>query len=512
LFASYDRDFHPGVSVAVLHDGKIVHQGSYGFANLAQELPISDSTVFHIGSETKQFVAFSIASLIDEGKLSKEDDIRHYLPEVPFFGDTIRIKHLLSHTSGIREFYDDLTAIAGWEKGIDPVVAIQTQKALNFQPGSQYSYCNTEYGLLKEIVERITRESFSEWIETEVFIPLGMNHTIYCNDERIIIPNYAIGILLNKDGDYVQNTYIPDGIISTATDLTKWVANYESPVVGNPKVIEIMGLSDTLNNGETLSYTFGQEKIIKEGVTWWGHGGGFEGYRSYILRCPYHHFGVVVLSNFDYFNNWFMARKVAQIYLGTDLTENEANAEAASPVTLAPEELETFCGTYWFNYDLDIRVTRSDSCLVAQITGQPALNIWPYDDNRFHYKVVDASIAFQAKGCDTINQLIVYQNNENYTATAQRPEQATPENMMKYTGKYYSEELETIYTIELMDENFLQAIHPRTGKITLRHIFGGAFASDTWFFNHVEFIRENKEITGFYLSTGRVKKLTFRKM
>nr|NQU89324.1 beta-lactamase family protein [Bacteroidota bacterium] len=454
LFAFYDRPDHPGVSVAVVENGRIVHTGCYGDANLTSNTAIENNTTFHIGSETKQFVAFAIASLIYEGKLSKDDDIRVYLKEVPFFGDTIRIKHLLNHTSGIREFYDDLTAIAGWEKGIKPITAIQYQKELNFKPGEKYSYCNTEYGLLQEIFERVSGEKLSAWLQNKVFAPLQMDQTFFCDDSKTLIKNYAKGYLIDHKGDFVQNTYLPDGIISTATDLSKWILNYEHPIAGNDSIFNIMGKTDTLNNGESITYTCGQEKIRKEGLTFWGHGGGFEGYKSYILRCPEMNFGVVVLSNFDYFNNWFMARKVAEAYLGINLTETPPSEPAHKPIHQAPDKMPGYCGTYWFNHDLSIQIKIKDTVLIAQISGRPEFIIIPHDNGKYYYQNTEVSIDFMNIQGDTIGELEIFQDNETYNASKQRPEAITAEALLKYTGKYYCDEIETIYTIEKSNENY----------------------------------------------------------
>lgn len=510
LFAFYDRQGHPGASVCVMQNGKMVHLANYGMANLAHNRSIEDNTRFHIGSETKQFVAFAIATLIHNSKINPEDDIRVYLPEIPWLGDTIRIKHLLNHTSGIREFYDDLSVIAGWKKGFDLIEVMQYQRSLNFKPGDNYSYCNTGYGLLQEIFERVEQEKLSVWLQQNVFSKLGMANTFFYENKNV--PDIATGYFIDDSGDFAENTDLPDGIISTSEDLSKWIMNFENQIAGNKSIFCLMAKPDTLNNGDNNTYAFGQEKIIKDGITFWGHGGGFQGYKSYILRCPEKHFGVVVLSNFDYFNNWFMARKITDIYLGIDLTEETKSKESSNPIKTVPDSMGKYCGKYWFNSDLSIDIQFQDTNLYAQVKGQPKFKIRLHDDGKFHYEKIDASIEFITSDNGTIEHLVVYQNNDKYEAFNQCPEVFSTEELEKYVGKYYCSEIESVYTITKSDAGFLMAKHPVNETINLYHFRRHQFNGDKWFFKQVEFTFDKNGITGFKLSTDRVKNLFFKKM
>ena len=186
LFSEWNRSDSPGAAIAVVRDSEIIYKQGYGTANLEYDIPITTTTIFNIASVSKQFAGFAIATLSHEGKLSLDDDIRTYLPDVPDFGSTITVRHLLHHTSGLRDWVQSLV-IAG--DMMDDVISFKHilkmarhQKALNFEPGAAFLYSNTGYNLLAEIVERVTGDSFREWTDTHIFKPLGMtNSHFYLN-------------------------------------------------------------------------------------------------------------------------------------------------------------------------------------------------------------------------------------------------------------------------------------------------------------------------------------------
>ena len=208
LFSGYNRAT-PGVAVAVVKDGKIIFKKGYGTANLEYDLPITTKTVFQIASVSKQFTAFSIYLLEKQGKISLEDDVRKYLPEVPDVGKTIKIKHLLAHTSGIKD-QTALLTLAGWR--MDDVTTTQhilrlisRQKELNFEPGSQYLYSNSGYTLLAETVKRVSGGSFAEFTKKSIFEPLGMTDTQFYDDFERIVKNRADSYEL-ENGTYKKKS------------------------------------------------------------------------------------------------------------------------------------------------------------------------------------------------------------------------------------------------------------------------------------------------------------------
>lgn len=181
LFTEWNKPDSPGAALAVIKDGSVIYKNGYGSANLEYNIPITPSTIFHVASVSKQFTAFAVVMLADQGKLSLDDDIRKHLPEIPDFGKTVTIQHLVHHISGMRDQWE-LLAMAGWR--LDDVITkehiltmVRHQRELNFNPGDEHMYCNTGYTLLAEIVERVTGQSFSEWTKANLFKPLGMVNT-----------------------------------------------------------------------------------------------------------------------------------------------------------------------------------------------------------------------------------------------------------------------------------------------------------------------------------------------
>lgn len=194
----------PGVAIAVQQKGKIIYSEGFGYANLEYDVKNTPTTVFHIASVSKQFTAFAIAMLADQGKLSLDDDIRKYLPEMPDFGYVITINHLVHHTSGLRDQWN-LLMMAGWR--LDDVITqkqimrvISRQKELNFKPGDEMVYCNTGFTLMAEIVSRVTGESFADWTKKNIFDPLGMKNTLFYDDHEKIVKNRAYSYYASPAG------------------------------------------------------------------------------------------------------------------------------------------------------------------------------------------------------------------------------------------------------------------------------------------------------------------------
>jgi len=213
LFAEWNKPDSPGAAVAVTRDGEVIYKQGYGAANLEYDIPITPITIFDIASVSKQFAAFAITTLAHDKKLSLDDDIRTYLPDVPDFGNTITTLHLLHHTSGLRDWVQSLV-IAG--VGMEDVISFKHilkmarhQKALNFEPGEAYLYSNTGYNLLAEIVERVTGDSFREWTNAHIFKPLGMTNSHFHDDYEMILKNRAYSYQAAENGGFkhaVNNT------------------------------------------------------------------------------------------------------------------------------------------------------------------------------------------------------------------------------------------------------------------------------------------------------------------
>lgn len=257
-------DTTPGSAVLVVQDGAILLNKGYGLADLAHQVYIGPNTVFDLASVSKQFAGFAIASLIVEGQIGLEDDIRKYIPELPDFDRTITIDHLLHHTSGIRDWTSTLP-LAGWS--FDDVISFEQilnmtylQEKLNFEPGSEYSYSNTGYNLLAELVQRVSGMSFREWTDQHIFQPLGMTSTRFLDDHTEVIPRRANGYYRAQDGQFHASTNNlmalgSSSLFSTTTDLAKWVMNLDQPKPEMKAIVDQMVQTSPLNDGSENNTT-----------------------------------------------------------------------------------------------------------------------------------------------------------------------------------------------------------------------------------------------------------------
>lgn len=412
LFTKWDRSDFPGAALAVTRDGGVLYKQGYGIANLEYDIPITTATTFDLASVSKQFTAFAIAMLSHEGKLSLDDDIRTYLPDVPDFGSTITIRHLLHHTSGIRDCVQLLT-LAGVR--LDDVISlkhilkmVRCQKALNFEPGTAFSYSNTGYNLLAAIVEAVTRGSFREWTDTNIFKPLGMVNSHFHDDHEMILKNRAYSYEIVENGWFkhavTNKTTLGSGsLYSTVEDLAKWILNFDTAHIGGQTVLEQMHERGVLSNGEQINYAFGLRIGEYRGLKRVGHGGWWRGFQSHLMRFPDQKFGVVILFNFHLSDPFGLAEKVADIYLSdvlapVEVSESDkaaASDEKAKSDPLMPEQLTEFEGDYYAEeldttYTIGVRGNqlvaqhiRHDDILLTYADGHFRADAWFFPEIHF---------------------------------------------------------------------------------------------------------------------------------
>ncbi len=333
LFEKWDKPTSPGCALAVFRDGRIVYQRGYGMADLDHDIPITPSTVFHVASMSKQFTAASIVLLAQQGKLSLDDEVRKYVPEMPDFGAPITIRNLIHHTSGLRDQWT-LLILAGWRYSLDlitddDVLSVLTrQKDLNFRPGEKHLYSNTGYTLLAQVVKHVSGQSFREFTSSRIFQPLGMTSTHFRDEHAEIIKNMAVGYEPAKGNTFrisITNfdTVGATSLLTTVKDLALWDENFYNPRVGGPGLIKQMLERGRLNNGEQLDYAFGLFLGKYRGPPTVDHPGADAGYRSDMIRFPQQHFSVACLCNVADSRPEELTRKVADIYLAKELKPRE---------------------------------------------------------------------------------------------------------------------------------------------------------------------------------------------
>ncbi|HEY4218559.1 MAG TPA: serine hydrolase domain-containing protein [Gemmatimonadaceae bacterium] len=305
IFAPFDSRQSPGCAVAVTRDGAVAFAKGYGMADLEHDTPITADTRFYIASVSKQFTAMSIVLLAQEHRLSLDDPIQKWVPEVPTFGATITLRNLLHHTSGLRDYFT-LLAVSGWPSDgplteQELLALVARQKSLNFKPGDEFLYSNTGYALLSIVVKRASGESLRDFADERIFRPLGMTHTEFRDDHNALIPQRALGY---RPSGSTYRTSEPEfdvvgdgGVYSTVGDLAKWDANFRDARVGGQEGIALMLAPGHLNDGETIPYALGLTLGEFHGLKTVSHGGAYGGYQSEFLRFPDQHISVITLCN-----------------------------------------------------------------------------------------------------------------------------------------------------------------------------------------------------------------------
>src|SRR5215204_2377609 len=343
VFAAFERPGAPGCALGVYRDGRMLHSRGFGLANIADATPITPKTIFDIGSTSKQFTAASVILLAQQGKLSLDDDVRRFIPELPRYQKPITIRHLLHHTSGVRDYIGLLTLggadVAGRTTAKQALDAIVRQKALNFEPGTEHLYSNSGYFLLSQIVERASGKSMRVFAEENIFRPLGMTVTHYRDDHSLPLPGAATAYAPSAAGwavDMSKWEQTGDGAVyTTVEDLLRWDNNFYAPKVGGPRLLEELQRTGTLADGRALTYAAGLTVDRFRGLRTVSHGGSWAGFRAELLRFPDEKLSVSALCNVANSAPSALARSVASIYLADKLAPvtqaSSAASDAAAP-------------------------------------------------------------------------------------------------------------------------------------------------------------------------------------
>ena len=327
IFSRWSRET-PGCAVGVARGGVPVLRKAYGMADLEHDVPNTPDTIFEAGSVSKQFTAAAVLLLARDGKLSLDDPARKYVPELPDYGAPLTIRHMLQHTSGLRD-WGEVASIAGWPRTTrvhthDHVLDIVSrQKSLNFPSGTQYSYSNTGYNLSAVIVSRVSGQSFAEFSAARIFGPLGMTSTSWRDDHTRIVRGRAVAYAQRGDEFRInmpfENVHGNGGLLTTVGDLLKWNENFARPVVGDDAFVALQQEAGRFNDGRAHTYAMGLMLRNYRGVPEVHHSGSTAGYRAQLSRYPDQHVSVAVLCNVSSGNAGPAAQRVADLYLGDAL-------------------------------------------------------------------------------------------------------------------------------------------------------------------------------------------------
>lgn len=527
IMAPFDGPDVPGGVVRVWRDGRVVFSKAYGMANLAYGIPYRVDTPTNIGSTSKQFTAFAVMLQAERGALSLEDDVRRYVPELPDLGDTIRVKHLITHTSGLREFLN-LLLMTGrrldhgdWIARSELIEIVQRQPALQNVPGAEFNYNNTAFGLAALIVERTSDQDFPTFMRENVFLPLGMTRTAVRPSPEHVVPGMAEGYTPGPDGwrqiGDLGGAMGAGGIYSTVEDLQRWVENMQAatPRVGTRATFDAMTTSFVLNDGKETGYGFGLFVGEQRGLRRVQHGGADVAHRSMLASYPTIRAGITTQSNHAGFNSNVAFELAAAFF--ADAMEPEATAprpgagDAFDPASYDPADFDVFAGRYALDAAPNFILTffREGTTLYTQATGQTRVEIGPTSNSTFALKGVEASVTFHRGPDGKVTGLTLSQNGEHHAtrlpddAAAKAKWAPTPEALVGFAGRYFSEELETFFTL-VMEDGALVLHQRRMEKAKLTP----GEEKDTFTGRDLAFAFErdrNGEVIGFYLSNSRTR-------
>lgn len=398
----------PGIAVAVVQDGRMVHSAGYGLANLEWGCPIQPNTVFRLASITKQFTATAILLLEQQGKLRLDEPITTYLPDYPTHGRTITITHLLNHTSGIPSYTNLATFLQEIaKKDMQPPDLLTSFKdlPLEFEPGERFAYNNSGYHLLGLLIEQVAEMSYEQFIQQHIFQPLGMNHSYYMHNETII-PNRASGYSKTKQG-YQQaeylNMWIPyaaGSLGSTVEDLARWDAGMREERLLDKATQERMYTPTILSDGSTEPYGFGV------GISEYGdrrliqHGGGIPGFHTFISRFVDKQVMIAILANTGETDVEKITRGIARHLFSLP-------AITRTPITLDVATLDKAVGTYAVEHNFAVTVEREGEQLLLQSPFNE--NLLPLTSTTYYFsKDQEVEIHFSEERDGTFHALAMH--------------------------------------------------------------------------------------------------------
>ena len=519
VFDKWHSSDGPGCAVGVSRNGQVVLEQGYGMANLETMTPIRPTSIFQVASISKQFTATAIMLLEQDGKLSLDDDIRQYLPEIPNYGSTITIRHLLTHTSGLRDQWELLYLARGrFEEDriteADVLDIITRQTALNFTPGTESLYDNTGYTLLGVIVKRITGKSLRQFAADRMFEPLGMTSTHFHDDYTMVVPGRtsAYESRVGADGPWRVSTpnydvYGATNLFTTVDDLLKWEGNFDHPIVGDAAMLARMQVPATLPTGDTTEYGPGLRRIrMYRGARVVESTGNDPGYQAYLARYPDQKVAIAVTCNAgSAASPTGLAHGVADVILAGALAPRAASVTQAG-IAIPVDRLQSRVGVYVQPTTLAIvRLVMRDSHLAFD--GRSGPTLIPLAANSFAVSGEGGEIVFG----DGEHAGFERRSSGQRPVPFVRQESKTPSAavLRRYAGEYVSDELGgAVYHVTASDSVLLLRT-ATAGPLTAHLMFADTFVAGGY---TIQFTRTNGEgLAGFEITNPRMRRVKFRK-
>ncbi|HET9640226.1 MAG TPA: serine hydrolase domain-containing protein [Allosphingosinicella sp.] len=492
-FAALADPYRPGCAVGIIEDGRLVHARGYGSADLSTGRPITARTAFNIASMSKQFTAAAIGLLIADGKLGEEDDVRKYLPELPDYGPTIRIRHLLHHMSGLRNHM----ALASFQPDgplpthEEALGLVFRQKALNFRPGTRHQYDSPNYVLLAEIVERVSAMKFERFLKERIFLPLGMRDTGFAS------PRLARAYNAAPDGKFALNEAVnrargSSGLLSTVEDLAKWLAALGDGRVIEKPLFQRMLAGTKLEDGTPVSYSYGlQVERDHEGVsglTMIGHGGQTAAYRSTFSYFPEQRSGTMMLCNVSN-APLGLAREIAGAWVKSRFSPSPPASAGMAAVPLSPEEAARLAGIYHDPEGDELRTFAAEGSTLKFVYAGEAYPLTHLGGGRFALEGL-GELRFEGEKMVETGPTLAFTRLAG-------PE---PAPLDSYAGRYVSKEVDG-EAVFLGEDGRLMMKLPG-GEVPLGAIAPDTFAAPAQGFGRIAFLRDSSgAVAGLTLST-----------
>ena len=524
LFFKWNTSNSPGATIGIIRNDSLIYARGYGLASMEYSIPNSPETIFHMASVSKQFTAFSILLLARQGKLTLEDDIRKYLTWFPDLKQKITIRQLLNHTSGIRDQWQ-LLAIAGTR--LDDVITqehivkiLSKQQALNFKPGDKYSYSNSGFTMLAEIVKSVTGQTLRKFTDSAIFKPLGMNATHFHDNYEEIVKNRSYSYS-RIDSTHFSNSILSysnagaTSLFTNINDMSKWVINFYNHQVGDQREIDLLTQKGKLNNGKELSYALGIAVDTYKGWKQYSHGGADAGYRTYLSVFPDLKMGFIVFSNLGDFNTGEKTFAMADLFLkDTAQKKEEAKKEPKDSTAAVLKDTlswHKFVGDYISEEGLLFSFEIKRSKLYYRIFNENNFLIKSVKDTFYIPEAPQVKFVFGIKAKDTTVEVIT--PDETYHLRKFNKNNSPSDQVLQaYTGTYYCPELDCKYSIVLKNHHLLLT-NAKYDDAKLTLLATDHLQNDNWWINHLVMLRDNKNaITGFEVNSGRIMHLKFNKI
>lgn len=516
LLEKYESADAPGLSLNVISGKESIYAKGFGLANLDYNIKNSDTTIFSLASIGKQFTAAAVWVLVQKGKIQLDDDIRKYLPEFPEYQQPIKIKHLLNHTSGIRN-YHALMALYGFDYDKtyydnNTVFALACkQKGLSHLPGEKVVYSNTNYTLLALIIERVSGQNLNEFLKVNILNPLKMHATFVRVANGKTIKNKAVGYQ-KRNNEFIhdfsnQLSYGAGSMGSSVQDMAIWMQMLNEQILEFKPLAQFLKTTEVLNTGEKAKYARGIMIDTYKGYTVAGHSGYAFGGRSQLITISKKELGIVVLTNLQSINAPEIAYQILDILLADEET---SKAIHPTDVSFEPAKLDAFTGDYKeINSDMTIQIfVEKDTLKSEGSIGRRATSLLQFADNKFHRKN-SPQVKYDFTPASTHDMIILFGGTPFYFKRAVLIDSETVNNN-DFVGSYFSEELDVTYHF-FVENDVLKLSYKNNKNIHLHHVQLDEFGNNRRTLYRFTRDKENHIIGMLLYSEGTIKDIFFEK-